>query len=94
MENNGSVDLQIKFQSSGIFSWVTLKSKTKNKAILEYNADPVTLLLQFEKESGFAKFFVSSELTKFKTVSINETFRSSGIYRNIYNSATIISTSS
>ena len=79
MEDNETVDFQIKFQRSGIFSWVTLKYKTKNKTILAYNADPVTLLLKFEKERGFAKSFVSFELTKFKTVSFNETFRSYGI---------------
>ena len=55
MESNEIVDLQIKFQTSGIFSWVTLKvwicrlsvseqnTKTKNKATLAYNANPVIL---------------------------------------------------
>ena len=36
------------------------KYKTKNKTILEYNADPVTLLLKLGKvERGFAKPLVS-----------------------------------
>ena len=59
MEDNETVDLQIKFQRSGLFSWVTLKVricrlsvseqniKLKTKAILAYNADALTLLLKF-----------------------------------------------
>ena len=50
MENNETVDLLIKFQMSGLFFWVVCfgtKYKTKTKAILAYNANPVTLLLKF-----------------------------------------------
>ena len=51
MEDNETVDLQIKFQRSGLFSWVTLKVricrlsvskqniKLKAKAILASNSD-------------------------------------------------------
>ena len=51
MEDNETVDLQIKFQRSGVFSWVTLKVricrlpvseqniKLKAKAILASNSD-------------------------------------------------------
>ena len=40
-------------------AWFGTKQKTKNKAILAYNTDPVTLLLKLGKrEREFAKSFV------------------------------------
>ena len=69
MEDNKIVDLQIKFQRSGPFSWVTLKVricrlsvseqniKLKTKAILAYNDDAVTLLLKFWKREKIFQLF-------------------------------------
>ena len=57
MEDKETVDIQIKFQTSGLLGyfkslnmWVVCfgtKYKTKNKAILAYNANPVILILKF-----------------------------------------------
>ena len=61
MEENEIVDIQIKFQGSGLLIGVTLKSvyivsrdacfgtKCKSKAILATDADPATLLPKFAK---------------------------------------------
>ena len=70
------------------------KYKTKNKTILAYNADPVTLLSKFWKRERICQAFgfIYFKVTKFKTVSFNETFQSYGIYRNINNSTKIITT--
>ena len=69
MEDNESVDLQIKFQRSGLFSSVTLKVrmcrlfiseqniKLKTKAMLAYNADAVKLLLKFWKREKICQVF-------------------------------------
>ena len=61
MEDNDTVDLRIKFQRSGLFSWVTLKvricrlsvsqqnMKVKRKAIILYNVDAATQFWKREK---------------------------------------------
>ena len=58
MEDNETADIQIKFQRSGLLARVTLTSvswnpcfgtKYKSKAILAYDTDPATLLLEFGK---------------------------------------------
>ena len=79
MEHNETVDLQIRFQRSGLFSWVILKVrirrlsvseqdiKLKTEAILRYNSDPVTLLLKIWKREKICQVFgfFYFELTKF-----------------------------
>ena len=58
MEDNETADMQIKFQRSGLLARVTLTSvswnpcfgtKYKSKAILAYDTDRATLLLEFGK---------------------------------------------
>ena len=106
MEHNETVDLHIKFQRSGLFSWVTLKVRIcrlsvseqninlKTKAILGYNADAVTLLLKFWKREDLPSlWFHLFWTTKVNTVCFSETFQSCEIYRNVNNRTTIITTS-
>ena len=67
MEDKETVDIQIKFQTSGLLGyfkslnmWVVCfgtKYKTKNKAILAYNANPVILILKFWKRETICQVF-------------------------------------
>ena len=104
-EDNDTVDIQIKFQRSGLLPGVTLKSvyvvswnscfgtKYKSKALLTFDADPATLLPEFGKIERIYQVlgFIYFELTKFNTEGFSKTFQSYEICENINNSTTIVS---
>ena len=108
IEQNETVDLHIKFQRSGLFSWVALKVRICRLSFSEQNIKlrtkqyfHITLMWPCNTSTKNLKKrqdldvlgFIYFELTKFKTVSFNETFRSCRICRNINNDTTVITTS-